>query len=180
MKTLATAIALSLLFVTQAAQAQGVAPYVHIFEEGGFVEFDLETMEPTGMVWGYDLAVVTGIVNWNYVGADYGDGYVFDLDKNGFDEEAAVADQFEWRLPTVAELQDAVDKGLFADPDLMWGIRPDIPRWTSEKKGKRAYAVKLDNGEALLKHVDSFGVPIVVRAMPGDNGGPGNGKGKNK
>lgn len=181
MKTRTTVLALSLLFVAHAASAQVMAPYYEDPCEGGFVEVDPNSFEPTGRVWSYGVEVYTGIYNADYVSAlslaqDYPPNFVRRLCLN---PEDFVADQFDWRLPTVAELQDAYQKGLFADPDLTIIDRPDIPRWTSETKGPRAYAVKLDNGEAILKHKESFSLAIFVRVIPGEDNGPGNGKGKN-
>ena len=165
-----------------------VAPYYLDPCEGGFVEVDPDTFELTGMVWSYDIGALTGILNWDYVSAVSAAGDYPSMAAHLCPEgEDYLGDDFDWRLPTVAEMQDAVDKGLFADPELMWGARPelmgnqrlDIGRWTSDTRGKQyAYTVYPETGEVELRHKENYRIPIYVCVIPGEGGGPGKGKKK--
>lgn len=101
--------------------------------------------------------------------------------KVSFEAQRAVAIQYDnWRLPTVDEFVDAYQKGLF-DLERGYLIQPEIPRWTLDTRGTKAYRFRTLSGEVEIVHEDSFAAPIAVRSLnPEPPGGGGPGKGKNK
>jgi hypothetical protein len=124
-------------------------------ELGGVV--DLET----GLVWGYDCTELTNS-GATYAGSSsyFAANYPAILANEGYVDEAVVAAEHTWRVPTLAEHKRAFANGLFVYGNKVWnfdsspeaGFQPVAyeggPRWCSDPptKGKLAKACFLDIG----------------------------------
>jgi hypothetical protein len=155
--------------------AEGV--YDFDAELGGVL--DLET----GLVWGYDCTVLTNS-NATYSGADsyFAANYPQILFNSGFPNEAVVAAEHEWRVPTLDEHKRAYANGLFVYGNKVWnfdaspaaGFQPVAyeggPRWCSDPatKGKPGKAWFFDIGSGDYGQItvtSGIRAPVVVYSL---------------
>jgi hypothetical protein len=144
----------------------------------------------TGIIWGFGLRESFGTVaSWDFARSVASDVYpAFSEDYVNQTYGVPGVYHEDWRLPTRAELADAVNAGLF----LFHGLDPAVPfdsaidqsnpstigRYTSDAKGNRCYTVNLWTGEVLLIGKNSAINAIFVRGGNPDSGSGGGGKGK--
>ena len=171
MKQILFAASVCLLLTTTLAQAQTSA-YVWDENEGGLL--DLET----GLVWGFGPSNIPegGSYTYQYAMDHAGEDYV-DLGWGfGFND---------WRVPTKAELLDAVDKDVYLELSYQ-AAAEGLPQpyvngyWAADPPFKQrglwyGYHVRLDNGEVTSVSVNlknefagSVGRAIVVRETSGN------------
>ncbi len=161
-----------LILVPAIAQGQTLPAYDWIADEGGLVD------QQTGLVWGFGP---TNILDETYT-------YFYMMDHAG-DDYAATDwgyDYTDWRVPTKAELLDAVDKDVYLELSYyaaLFGLHQPYPNgyWAADmpfrQKGSwYGYFVRLDNGAVSLGSVKfknpyyagSSGRAIVVRQASGN------------
>ncbi len=130
-----------LLLPTAAARGE----WIYSEEEGGWKDTE------TGLVW-VDYTVVSG---W-FFSFDYAQAMLSD-------PNFQYAGQNDWRMPTKDEMLTAFPHGITttgllygSDPRVSDDYRASLGWWSSDKRGKFAWCVKMWTGETVIIRTNSY------------------------